>query len=371
MHSRTLRRPVVAGLTASALALTGCSLTSGDPDSAATTGRSGKAPRAQEQQQSAAVIASSIERGAQDVDLTRKLRLTVQDGTFEDVQVATRSGTPLRGRLPADKTRWVSHGVLASGTRYKVASTAVDSDGLQKSYGAGFRARALSLDEQTYPSFAGDGQTVGVGMPVIVRLDVPVSDKTGIEKRLRVTSKPAQVGSFHWISDNEVHWRPRTYWEPGTRANVKADAGGVPAGNGIYGQEDRSMNMTIGDAMISEVDMNTHQMKVFRTGQLPRTIPITTGEQPKFTTRSGTEVIVEKFRQKRMNSENVGISRDSADGYDIDDVEYAMRVTYSGEFIHAGDVVEHTGTGHATDLTNGFGDSNASFADYGSGSALS
>ena len=53
--------------------------------------------------------------------------------------------------------------------------------------------------------------------------------------------------------------------------------------------------------------MNTHQMKVFSNGKLLRTIPITTGEQPKFTTRSGIKVIIEKFDAKRMNSETVGI----------------------------------------------------------------
>ena len=95
------------------------------------------------------------------------------------------------------------------------------------------------------------------------------------------------------------------------------------------------MKFHVGDAMVSKVDMNTHQMRVFRNGKLIRTIPITTGEQPKFTTRSGTKVIVEKFRHKRMNSETIGIDPDSADGYDLDDVEYAMRVTYSGEFVHA------------------------------------
>ena len=36
-----------------------------------------------------------------------------------------------------------------------------------------------------------------------------------------------------------------------------------------------------------------------------------------------------------MNSETVGIDRDDPEDYDIDDVEYAMRVTYSGEFLHA------------------------------------
>jgi hypothetical protein len=82
-----------------------------------------------------------------------------------------------------------------------------------------------------------------------------------------------------------------------------------------------------------------------------------------------------------------------------------MRVTYSGEFVHAapwsvasqgnsnvshgctgmstdnaawfynlskvGDVVEYTGTDKQMTLTNGFGDWNESFANYKSGSALS
>ena len=87
--------------------------------------------------------------------------------------------------------------------------------------------------------------------------------------------------------------------------------------------------------MVSKVNMQTDQMRVFRDGKLIRTIPITTGQQPKFTTRSGIKVIVEKFRHKRMNSETIGIDPNSADGYDLDDVEYAMRVTYSGEFVHA------------------------------------
>ncbi len=107
-------------------------------------------------------------------------------------------------------------------------------------------------------------------------------------------------------------------------------------------------------------------------------------------------MIVEKFRHKRMNSETIGIDPNSADGYDINDVEYAMRVTYSGEFVHAapwsvgsqgyanvshgctgmstdnaawlynqsipGDVVEYTGTSKQMTLTNGYGDWNLGWA---------
>ena len=368
------------------------------------TGESGEATQAS--QRSEAKVTSSIEPGARRVDIERKLKLRVASGTFEEVQVTGPRGVIVKGRLSPDKTRWVSRAPLQAASRYRVTSTAVDADGRQVAYESGFRTRALTLDEQTYPSFVPvEGQTVGVGMPVIIRFDVPVTDKAAIEKHLEVTSRPAQTGAFHWLSDNEVHWRPRTYWRPGTDVTVKADIGGVPAGNGIYGQMDRQVKFHVGDAMVSKVDMNTHEMRVFRNGKLVNTIPITTGEQPKFTTRSGIKVIVEKYRQKRMNSETIGIDPDSADGYDLDNVEYAMRVTYSGEFVHAapwsvgsqgnanvshgctgmspanaewfynnsnvGDVIEYTGSDKWMDLTNGFGDWNAGFRDYRAGSALS
>ena len=404
MSTRILstRLSVAAGTLALAL-VSACSssVTGGDEGSDSPQSNASQAA-----QQSQAKVSSNVRPGARKVDLDRKIRLRVAQGTFEEVQVTGPKGAILEGRLSADKTRWISSTPLQSASRYRVTSTAVDADGLKKGYEAGFRTRTLTLDEQTYPSFVPvQGQTVGVGMPVIIRFDVPVTDKASIEKHLKVTSQPSQPGAFRWISDNEVHWRPKSYWRPGTEVSVKADIGGVPAGGGIYGQMDRSTTFRVGDAMISKVDMNTHQMRVFRNGKLIRTIPITTGEQPKFTTRSGVKVIVEKFRYKRMNSETIGIDPNSADGYDLDDVEYAMRVTYSGEFLHAapwsvasqgsanvshgctgmstsnagwlynnskvGDVVEYTGTDKGTDLTNGFGDWNADFADYRTGSALS
>ena len=404
MRTRSVRTRL--SLVGVALALTAVTACSGQGSDQAEGKSDAASAQSAADKKSEATVVSNIRRGAKQVGLERRLKLRVQDGTFEDVQVTGPRGAIVEGKLSADEKRWVSSTPFQPASRYRVVSTAVDGDGLQQGYDAGFKTRSLSLDEQTYPSFVPtDGQTVGVGMPVIVRFDVPVSDKASIERHIKVTSRPAQVGAFHWMSDTEVHWRPRNYWRPGTDVTVKADIGGVPAGNGIYGQKDRSTTFHVGDAMVSKVDMNTHQMRVFRNGKLIRTIPITTGEQPKHTTRSGTKVIVEKFRHKRMNSETIGIDPNSADGYDLDDVEYAMRVTYSGEFIHAapwsvgsqgnanvshgctgmstanaewlynnsvvGDVVEYTGTDKGTDLSNGFGDWNASFRDYRSGSALS
>jgi lipoprotein-anchoring transpeptidase ErfK/SrfK len=383
-----------------------CSLQTDDSGTDTAGSGSGQDGATQVPKSSAAKISANIPRGARNVDLGRKVRLVSTGGTLSDVQVTGPDGAVVTGQLSADKTQWVSTAALQQASPYRIVGSAVDDQGLKSGYESVFRTRKLRLDEQTYPSFVPlQGQTVGVGMPAIIRFDVPVENKAAIEKHLSVTSRPAQPGAFHWISDSEVHWRPRSFWKPGTDVTVKADIGGVSVGNGIYGQKSRTTSFHVGRSLISKVNMNTDEMRVFQNGKLIRTIPITTGAQPKFTTRSGTKVIIEKFRHKRMNSETIGIDPNSADGYDLDDVEYAMRVTYSGEFVHAapwsvasqgrtnvshgctgmstsnaawlynrsivGDVVQYTGTSKPMELSNGFGDWNEAFTAYRAGSALS
>ena len=367
-------------------------------------GNKGDDPSSSATPDSDAAITATIPAGATDVKVNRSLRLNVTDGTFSDVTVTGKS-SKVDGTLSTDKLSWQSTTRLQPGETYRVRGVAVDDDGKETVYRSRFSTEALSLDQQTFPSFFPQpGSTVGVGMPAIIRFDVPVTNKASIEKHLHVTSVPAQPGAFYWVSDTEVHWRPKKFWQAGTKVTVDADIDSVPAGNGVYGQKSRVSSFTIGRSMISKVDMNTHQMRVFRDGKLIRTIPITTGQQPKFTTRSGIKVIVEKYRRKRMNSETVGIDPNGPDGYNIAGVEYAMRVTYSGEFVHAapwsvasqghanvshgctgmstanagwlfgqsiiGDVVDYTGTTKEMTLTNGIGDWNLPFKDYETGSAL-
>jgi lipoprotein-anchoring transpeptidase ErfK/SrfK len=178
----------------------------------------------------------------------------------------------------------------------------------------------------------------------------------------------------------------------------------VPAGGGIYGQLDRQETFNIGRAQVLKVNTRTDQLKVLRAGKLVKQIPITTGAQPEFTTRSGVKVIIEKDRRHDMNSETIGIDPNGPNGYNLKGVEFAMRLTYSGEFLHAapwsvgsqgrenvshgctgmstanadwlynntlvGDPVEYTGTNRMMTLTNGYGDWNVSFDEYQKGSAL-
>ena len=51
-----------------------------------------------------------------------------------------------------------------------------------------------------------------------------------------------------------MHWRPQNYWQPGTQVSVDADINGVPAGNGVYGQQPHAP-FTVGDAIVSRVDV--------------------------------------------------------------------------------------------------------------------
>ncbi|CAM3621260.1 Ig-like domain-containing protein [Nocardioides zeicaulis] len=394
-----------AAAVAALLALTavaGCdaSATGGDAGGRepGTTG----APAASESVAPAPVRLTTSFRDAGSVPIDAPVTVTASGAQLEGVQVSSAAG-PLAGAVSGGT--WTSSATLEPGTDYTIAAKAARPDGSVVERSRSFHTVDLTLDQQTFPSIAPlQGETVGVGMPVIVTFDLPVTDHATFEKHMQVTSTPAQKGSWYWLSDTEAHWRPVSYWKAGTDVTVDVDVNSLPAGNGIYGQEDREVSFHVGDAHVYKVNAQTHQMQVFSNGALLRTLPITTGK-PGFTTRSGTKVIIEKFAEKRMNSETVGINRNSPEAYDIDDVQWAMRVTYSGEFIHAapwsvgsqgyanvshgctgmstadagwlyamsrrGDVVEYTGTDRQMTLENGYGDWNLDRAAWKAGSALS
>ncbi|MFC7501996.1 Ig-like domain-containing protein [Nocardioides sp. GCM10030258] len=351
-----------------------------------------------------ATVHTNIKPGATNVPVDKILRVAAVDGTLKTVTVRSAAG-PLKGKVDPASGRWIASDRLEPGVRYRVHATAANAEGTEASSDTVFTTRALSLAQQTYPSVSPlDGEKVGIGMPVVVTFDLPVTDKAAFEAKMKVTSTPVQAGSWRWVGDKEAHWRPRAYWKAGSRVKVNIDINSVSAGGGVYGQEDRDIAFTVGDAHVYKVNAKTHRMKVISNGKLLRTIPITTGKAG-FITRSGTKVIMEKFATRRMNSETVGIPAGSSEAYDLDDVKWAMRLTNSGEFIHAapwsvgsqgrdnvshgctgmstanaawlynmtrrGDVVEYVGTNRPMESWNGYGDWNINWADYAAGSALS
>ena len=353
-------------------------------------------------------LKANVQRGERDVSVDTAVRVRSINGTIRGVKVyyAERSpATRVGGNLSDDATSWTARDLLEPGERYVVIARGEGTDEQKTTKRWSFTTQPLTLDEQTYANLSPlEGETVGVGMPVIVRFDVPVTDRASIERHLSVSSTPAVTGSWHWVSDYEVHYRPRDFWPTGAKVRVDADINGVDAGNGIYGQEDRHTSFTIGDSVISRINVDTHQMKVFINDRLERTIPITSGA-PGTETRAGTKIIIEKFLSKRMDAATTGISPDDPGYYNIPNVQYAMRVTYSGEFLHAapwslgsqgsanvshgcvgmstenaqwlyerslrGDVVKVVGSDRPMEDYNGWTDWDQSFAEYRQGSALS
>ena len=235
-------------------------------------------------------------------------------------------------------------------------------------------------------------------MPVILQLDVPVKNRKEFEKHLTVTSSPKQQGSWSWFSDKEVHFRPKRYWKPGTKVTVNADLNSLDAGNGVYGQNSTSTSFTIGRSLVTKINLDTHKAKVYIGGDLERTIPISAGKSG-WQTRSGTKLILDKLPVTRMTNEMIGAD----ESYDLK-VKYAMRITWSGEFLHAapwnagkfgrvngshgcvgmstadaawlfhrvqiGDPVVTTGSSRGLEKGNGYTDWNVSWSQYKQGSAL-
>jgi lipoprotein-anchoring transpeptidase ErfK/SrfK len=399
----------VAAMTVS-LALTGCQQNGKGSTAASSPGNhaaanNGANSSPDDSTNPAAKITASVTSGAKNVAVNTPVKVRVADGKLDDVVFkAHGSAKPIRGSFSADKTQWTAGSFLEPGTRYVVASRAANLDGSVAKSRRTFTTQDLGLDQQTYPSVSPlQKEVVGVGMPVIVKFDIPVKNKAAFERHMSVTAKPATQGSWHWISDQEVHWRPKSFWKTGTHVHVNIDVNGVDAGNGIYGQMSRKVHFTIGNSVIMKIDLKSDHMKVLVNGKLARTIPVT-GGQPGLDTRSGIKLIVEKFTSIRMDAATVGIQPGSADYYNIPDVQYAQRVTFSGEFLHAapwslyaqgsynishgcvgmstdnaawlfsithrGDPVEVTGSNRGLEPNNGWTDWNESFKQYKLASAL-
>ncbi len=406
---RSYRRGV--GLTAgivAALALAAC--TSGSADSDQALVQEGSAPRGDTGPAPAEPFGADVRvpDGVQQVAVDSSVRVAAVNGTLDRVVAYSGRRSPdtmLQGDLDADGTEWRLDGVLEPGLTYTVLSTGTNADGESRTVRDRFSTEKLTLDEQTYPSVAPlQGETVGVGMPVIVTFDVPVSDRASIERHMSVSSTPQVRGSWHWMSDTEVHYRPRTFWPAGADVDVDVDINSIDAGGGIYGQESRQVSFDVGDSVVSTVNVDNHTMRVAINGKAARTIPISAGKAG-FETRGGTKLIMEKYESKRMDAATTGIQPGDPEYYNLANVQYAMRVTYSGEFLHAapwsvgdqgsanvshgcvgmstedaawlfglshrGDVVKVLGSNRPLEQGNGWTDWDVSWAEYKAGSALS
>ncbi len=274
--------------------------------------------------------------GQIDVSPDAAILVSLTHGELDGVTVTNAAGEALEGTIAeseesASNPRWQPTVPLLYGETYTVTAEATGEDGKQVSATSTFGTVLPTV--QVFPAIGPlDGTTVGIGLPIRVFFDAPVTDKASAERALIVTTSVPVVGGWNWFSDTEVHWRPQVYWPPNIEVRLDANIYGVNLGNGAWGKVDRTISFTIGDAHISRADAATHTMQVFDGDALVQTFPVSMG-RPGFETNNGSYVVIDKNRNKVMDSTTYGLALD-AGGY-VTAVEYATRISNNGTFVHA------------------------------------
>jgi lipoprotein-anchoring transpeptidase ErfK/SrfK len=263
------------------------------------------------------------------------VKVTATGGTLASVTVAGASGGAVKGTLDTARTTWTSTDKLSFGGRYTVTAVATNETGQKTTKTSAFTT--ASAARTVFPAVSPlTGMTVGVGMPVRVYFDNPVSDRKAALAAMKVSTSVPTVGAWRWFSDTEVHWRPKTYWKPGTKVALDTDLRGVSLGPGTYGSvnADRHVAFAIGASHVSVADAKTHRMKVYINGKLTKNLPASLGKEVKGRyTHTGVHIVTDKKRSMTMDSTTYGLALD-AGGYRTP-VEFATRISNGGEFVHS------------------------------------
>jgi lipoprotein-anchoring transpeptidase ErfK/SrfK len=264
----------------------------------------------------------------------KKMRVRVANGALSTVTVNEAGLGRLAGKFNQTHTRWHSTTGLAPST--DVTATVSYENLAHHTAHRVFTIHTPAAKEHFNAYLSPAGGTVGIGEPVALTFDraVPTDKRAAVERAISVTSKPAVVGAWHWMSDTSVHWRPPSYWKPGTKVTVSSDLQGVSFGHGVWGPIGRhSTSFQIGASHISEADQATHQMKIYDNGKLIRTFPISTGRE-QYPTMDGVHIALDRQPVVQMNSATVGIPKGNPDYYN-ETVYWDVRISNGGEFVHA------------------------------------
>ncbi len=298
--------------------------------------------------------------GRNDVDFRQELVLASQQGRLTAVTVTAPDGTQIAGSLGEGGTQWhIPPRSLEMETPYTVQTSLVDRYGKTTVETSSFTTMTPT-DVLGYSFSVSNGSTYGVGMPISVNFNRPVVDKAAVEGKLAVSTSVPVEGRWSWQGDRTVTFRPKEYWPGGTSVSVAANLRGVESQPDVFALENKSTAVNIGSSFIAVADAATHQMTVSRDGEVVRTMPITTGK-PGWETRSGVKVVMSKDGTVIMDASTLGVDKNSADYYRLK-VNYAVRLTSSGEFVHAAPwSVASQGSANVSHGCVGMSDANAAW----------
>jgi lipoprotein-anchoring transpeptidase ErfK/SrfK len=202
-----------------------------------------------------------------------------------------------------------------------------------------------------------DGSEWGIGMPIILFATPAPTDSTEFTKNVTVTvnGEPAE-GAWYWEYPSadekkahtiQAHYRPKEYWPPDSEVKVELNLAGKSAGKGLeYDGKLTSLDFTIGDAHISKVDASDLRMTVYDDNEVVKTVPVSLGAAatPTF---NGTKIVMQKGEQDpktgALRKNGTVLMCNPQGGYCNDPVPWSVRITNSGEYVHAAGWNTHIG----------------------------
>jgi len=324
----TVKKTLLFPLLATVLFLAACS-----SDNSGTSNESGAASANAD---GPAVTVSIEPAGGTDVSPVTPIVVKAAGGTLTDVTVRnTAKNTTVRGEFDAGRTTWTSAEPLGYGSTYAIEAHGAGSGGATVDQRGEITtvSPAKQANPNMIPAPNAVAQTgVGVGQPIVFQFTYPVQNKADVEKQLSVVSNPPQEGSWYWIDDKNVHYRPKEYWQPGTTLTVSAKIYGIDFGNGVYGAEDRTETYHVHDSWIAKADGNTEQMQILHNGEVVKTMPISMGKDST-PTHLGAHVISFKSENYTMDSCTYGVCKGDPGWYRSEE-RWSARISNDGEFVH-------------------------------------
>ncbi|WP_232534225.1 Ig-like domain-containing protein [Plantactinospora sp. KBS50] len=234
------RRNVVALGAGSAASLALVGLTAGcrDGDKPRNASWNGPAGSTDSPSPSAEPVSLTVTPAADatKVSPTEPVVVTVANGTLKEVTVAA-GDQRVAGRLDDDGTTWRSTGTLGYNKTYKVSVTMSDSLGVDSEETSSFKTlKPTTIADVTFQASAlaalKRGGTYGVGQLVMVHFSRSVRNRDEAEKAMQVETSPPVAGRWRWLDGQNAHWRPATYFTPGTKISVEVKLHGVDLGKG-------------------------------------------------------------------------------------------------------------------------------------------
>jgi lipoprotein-anchoring transpeptidase ErfK/SrfK len=263
--------------------------------------------------------------GNETVPISTEIGTSVTNGKITAVQLVDGAGQPIAGAPRADGSSWIPAAALKYDTAYTAKVTAVGTDNKAVTRETTFRTVAKSPGGTISSDLLlQNGGTYGVGMPIVVEFgsDVPEASRAAVEHRLFVTSDPPQPGAWHWFGGRQVMYRPEHYWQPGTKITARKALNGVAIGNG-HADDDFAASITIGRKLTIDIDNSTKTMQVYQNDAVIRSMPVSLGKAST-PTSSGTTVIMSREPSAVFRTPEYTTT-----------VQYAMRLTWGGQYIHA------------------------------------